>query len=48
MEVGENIIDAVKREIMEETGIEVGVGELFQFQKNFIMAVIPFARHTLF
>ena len=29
VEVGENVIDAVKREIMEEAGVEVEVGELF-------------------
>jgi len=29
IEVGESIIDGVKREIMEETGIDVEVGELF-------------------
>lgn len=34
VEVGENIIDAVKREIMEETGIEVEVGELFCISSN--------------
>ena len=28
VEVGENVIDAVKREIMEEAGIEVEVGEV--------------------
>lgn len=34
VETGENIIDAVKREIMEETGIEVEVGELFCISSN--------------
>ena len=29
VEVGENVIDAVKREIMEETGIDIEVGEVF-------------------
>ncbi len=34
VEVGENLIDAVKREIMEETGIEAEVGELFCISSN--------------
>ncbi|MDE7300413.1 MAG: NUDIX hydrolase [Lachnospiraceae bacterium] len=34
VEVGENVIDAVKREIMEEAGIEVEVGELFCIASN--------------
>ena len=34
VEVGENVIDGVKREIMEETGIEVEVGELFSISSN--------------
>lgn len=34
VEVGENLIDAVKREIMEESGIEVEVGELFCISSN--------------
>lgn len=34
VEVGENVIDGVKREIMEETGIEVEVGELFCVSSN--------------
>ncbi len=34
VEVGENVIDAVKREIMEETGIEVEVGEVFCISSN--------------
>ena len=34
VEVGENVIDAVKREIMEESGIEVEVGELFCIASN--------------
>ena len=31
---GENVIDAVKREIMEEAGVEVEVGELFCISSN--------------
>ena len=34
VEVGENVIDAVKREIMEETGIDVDVGEVFCISSN--------------
>lgn len=34
VEVGENVIDAVKREIMEEAGIDVEVGELFCISSN--------------
>ncbi len=34
VEVGENVIDAVKREIMEETGMDVDVGELFCISSN--------------
>lgn len=34
VEVGENVIDAVKREIMEEAGIEVDVGEVFCISSN--------------
>ena len=34
VEVGENVVDAVQREIMEETGIEVEVGELFCISSN--------------
>lgn len=34
VEVGENVIDAVKREIMEETGIDIEVGELFCVSSN--------------
>ena len=34
VEVGENIIDAVKREIMEETCIDVEVGEVFCIASN--------------
>ena len=34
VEVGENVIDAVKREVMEETGIEIEVGEVFCISSN--------------
>ena len=34
VEVGENIIDAVKREIREETGLDVEVGEVFCIASN--------------
>lgn len=34
VEVGENLIDAVKREILEESGIEVEVGEVFCIASN--------------
>lgn len=34
VEVGENVINAVKREIMEETGIDVEVGEVFCIASN--------------
>lgn len=34
VEVGENVMDAVKREIMEETGVDVEVGELFCVSSN--------------
>ena len=34
VEVGENVIDAVKREVMEETGVEIDVGELFCVSSN--------------
>ena len=34
VEVGENIIDGVKREIMEETGVAVEVGDLFCVSSN--------------
>ena len=34
VEVGENVIDAVKREIMEETSVEVEVGEVFCIASN--------------
>ena len=34
VEVGENVIDAVKREVKEETGIEIEVGEVFCISSN--------------
>lgn len=34
VEVGENVIDAVKREVMEETGIDIEVGEVFCISSN--------------
>ena len=34
VEVGENVIDAVRREIMEEAGIDVEVGEVFCIASN--------------
>lgn len=34
VEVGENVIDAVKREVMEETGIDIEVGEVFCVSSN--------------
>ena len=34
VEVGENVIDAVKREIMEEAGVDVEVGEVFCISSN--------------
>ena len=34
VEVGENVVDAVRREVMEETGIEIEVGELFCVSSN--------------
>ena len=34
MEVGENVIDAVKREIMEEAGVDIEVGEVFCLASN--------------
>jgi len=34
VEIGENLIDAVKREIFEESGISVEVGELFCVSSN--------------
>ena len=34
VEVGENVIDGVKREVMEETGVSIEVGELFCVSSN--------------
>lgn len=34
VEVGENVIDGVKREVMEETGVEIDVGEVFCISSN--------------
>lgn len=34
VEVGENLIDGLKREIMEETGVEIEVGEVFCISSN--------------
>ncbi len=34
VEIGENVIDAVKREVLEETGIGIEVGELFCVSSN--------------
>ena len=34
VEVGENLIDGVKREVLEETGVEIEVGELFCVSSN--------------
>lgn len=34
VEAGENVIDAVKREVLEETGVDIGVGELFCVSSN--------------
>ena len=34
VEVGENVIDGVKREVLEETGVSVEVGELFCVSSN--------------
>ncbi len=34
VEAGENVIDAVKREVMEETGVETEVGEVFCISSN--------------
>lgn len=34
VEVGENLIDGLKREIMEETGVDVEVGEAFCIASN--------------
>ena len=34
VETGENVIDAVKREVMEEAGIDIEVGEVFCISSN--------------
>lgn len=34
VEVGENVIDAVKREIMEEAGVDIEVKEVFCISSN--------------
>lgn len=34
VEVGENVIDAVKREVMEETGVDIDVEEVFCISSN--------------
>lgn len=34
VEVGENVIDALKREIMEEAGVDIEVGEVFCIASN--------------
>ena len=34
VEVGENVTDAVKREVMEETGVDIDVGALFCISSN--------------
>ena len=34
VEIGENLIDAVKREVFEESGIDVEVGEVFCISSN--------------
>ncbi|MCM1328928.1 MAG: NUDIX hydrolase [Ruminococcus sp.] len=34
VEVGENLIDGLKREIMEETGVEIEVGDVFCLSSN--------------
>ena len=34
VEEGENVIDALKREIMEETGVDISVGEVFCISSN--------------
>ena len=34
VEVGENVIDAVKREVMEEAGVDIEVKEVFCISSN--------------
>ena len=34
VEVGENVIDAVRREVLEETGVDIEVGEVFCISSN--------------
>lgn len=34
VEVGENLIEALKREVMEESGVEIEVGEVFCISSN--------------
>lgn len=34
VEVGENVIDAVKREVVEEAGVDIEVGEVFCISSN--------------
>lgn len=34
VEVGENVIDGVKREVMEEAGVDIEVGEVFCISSN--------------
>ncbi|MCR5695291.1 MAG: NUDIX hydrolase [Clostridia bacterium] len=34
IEVGENVIDAVRREVIEETGVDIEVGEVFCISSN--------------
>jgi 8-oxo-dGTP diphosphatase len=35
VEVGESLEEALQREVKEETGLEIEVGDLFQFRENF-------------
>lgn len=35
VEIGEHLEVALQREVIEETGLEIEVGELFQFKENF-------------
>ena len=34
VEVGENVIDAVRREVLEETGVDIEVNEVFCISSN--------------